>query len=45
VCGRVAIDTGIASASAEVWPNTREMALQWIGEALSDLGYGISEKK
>ena len=45
VCGRVAIDTGTASASADVWPNTREMALEWIDEALGDLGYRISEKK
>jgi hypothetical protein len=45
VCGRVAIDTGAASASAEDWPNTREMALQWIGEALAGLGYGITEEQ
>jgi hypothetical protein len=44
VCGRVAIDTGTASAAAEEWPNTREMALQWIAEALAGLGYGITEK-
>ena len=41
VCGRVAIDMGVESASAETWPNTREMAIEWIGEALRDLGYGI----
>ena len=45
VCGRVAIDTGTAPASADVWPNTREMALEWIDEALGELGYRISEKK
>ena len=44
VCGRVAIDMGSASSSEELWPNTREMALEWIGEALGDLGYGISQK-
>jgi len=39
VAGRVVIDTGIEGASAEVWPNTREMAIQWIDEALRALGY------
>jgi hypothetical protein len=41
VAGRVVIDTGTESASPEVWPSTQEMALQWIGEALRDLGYEI----
>jgi hypothetical protein len=41
VAGRVVIDAGTPSASAEIWPDTREMALQWIAEALRDLGYGI----
>ena len=39
VAGRVVIDTGMADSSPENWPNTREMALQWIDEALRDLGY------
>lgn len=39
VAGRVVIDTADAGASAEVWPNTREMAIQWIDEALRALGY------
>ena len=39
VAGRVVIDTGGAGASADVWPNTREMAIQWIDEALRALGY------
>ena len=39
VAGRVVIDTGTPGASAEVWPNTREMALQWIEEALRALGH------
>jgi hypothetical protein len=39
VAGRVVIDTGTEGASAEVWPNTREMAIQWIDEALRGLGY------
>ena len=39
VAGRVVIDTAVADASPEVWTNTREMALQWIDEALRALGY------
>ena len=41
VAGRVAIDTGTAGASPDVWPNTEEMALLWIDEALKDLGYEV----
>ncbi len=41
VAGRVIIDTGEPGASPEVWPNTREMALQWIDEALRSLGYQV----
>jgi hypothetical protein len=41
VSGRVVIDTGQAGASAETWPNTEEMALQWIDEALRELGYEV----
>jgi len=39
VVGRVVIDTGTENASPDVWPNTKEMAVQWIGEAMRDLGY------
>ena|SRR5207248_2172576 len=39
VAGRVVIDTAGADASPEVWPNSREMALQWIDEALRALGF------
>jgi hypothetical protein len=39
VAGRVVIDTATPEASAEVWPNTQEMAIQWIDEALRALGY------
>jgi hypothetical protein len=39
VAGRVVIDTGRPDSAAETWPNTREMALQWIDEALAGLGY------
>jgi hypothetical protein len=41
VAGRVVIDTGSAGASADTWPNTEEMALLWIDEALRDLGYEV----
>jgi hypothetical protein len=39
VAGRVVIDTGMPDSSPETWPNTREMALEWIDEALRALGY------
>jgi hypothetical protein len=39
VAGRVVIDTAAADSSPETWANTREMALQWIDEALRALGY------
>jgi len=39
VAGRVVIDTATAGSSPDIWPNTREMALQWIDEALRALGY------
>ncbi len=39
VAGRVIIDTAAADASPDVWPNTRDMAIQWIDEALKALGY------
>ncbi|SRR5260370_6073736 len=39
VAGRVVIDTGLTDSSPETWPITREMALQWIDEALQGLGY------
>ncbi len=41
VAGRVVIDTGLAASAPEVWPNTEEMALQWIDEALRALGYEV----
>ena len=39
VVGRVVIDTASPDSTPDVWPNTREMALQWIDEALRALGY------
>jgi len=41
VAGRIVIDTGQEGASSETWPNTEEMALLWIDEALRDLGYQV----
>jgi hypothetical protein len=41
VAGRVIIDTGEVGASPDAWPNTREMALQWIEEALRGFGQRI----
>src|SRR5438093_10901905 len=41
VAGRVVIDTAAPEGSAEVWPNTQEMAIQWIDEALRALGYEV----
>ena len=38
VAGRVIIDTAAAEASPDVWPNTQDMAIQWIDEALKALG-------
>ena len=42
VAGRVVIDSGLPGSSPDTWPNTKEMALQWIGEALHDLGYEVT---
>jgi hypothetical protein len=41
VAGRVVIDSGLPGSAPEVWPNTEEMALQWIDEALRALGYEV----
>lgn len=41
VAGRVVIDTGLPGSSPDTWPNTEEMALQWIDEALRPLGYEV----
>jgi hypothetical protein len=41
VGGRIVIDTGKPDSSTETWPNTEEMALLWIDEALRDLGYEV----
>ena len=41
VAARVVIDAGLAESSPETWPNTEEMALLWIDEALRALGYAV----
>lgn len=41
VAGRIVIDTGQSGASSETWPNTEEMAVLWIDEALRELGYEV----
>jgi hypothetical protein len=41
VAGRVVIDTGLPDSSPDVWPNTQEMALEWLDEALRALGYEV----
>jgi hypothetical protein len=41
VAGRVVIDTGLPDSSPDTWPNTEEMALLWLNEALRDLGYEV----
>jgi len=43
VVGRVVIDTATPGAEPDTWPNTREMALQWLDEALGGLGYETRE--
>lgn len=44
VCGRVAIDMGVELSSPDTWPNTREMAIEWINEALGALDYEARPK-
>src|SRR5262249_57596442 len=39
VVGRVVIDAAGPDSSPEMWPNTREMALQWTDKALPPLRY------
>jgi hypothetical protein len=41
VAGRVVIDTGLTDSSPDAWPNTEQMALLWINEALRELGYEV----
>jgi hypothetical protein len=41
VAGRVVIDTGLPDSAPETWPNTEEMVLQWLDEALVALGHKV----
>jgi hypothetical protein len=41
VAGRVVIDTGLPGSAPESWPNTEEMAMLWIDEALAAFGYQV----
>src|SRR5260370_4184498 len=41
VAGRVVIDTGLPESAPEVWPNTKEMALEWLDEALHPVRYKV----
>jgi hypothetical protein len=43
--GRLVIDTAAAGADAAAWPNTREMAVQWLSEALAKLGYEVRARE
>lgn len=41
VAGRVIIDTAAEGADPGTWPNTEEMALLWVDEAIRPLGYAV----
>jgi hypothetical protein len=41
VAARLVIDTGLPGSSPAGWPNTQEMALLWIDEAIRSLGYQV----
>jgi hypothetical protein len=41
VAARVVIDAGRPDSSPDAWPNTEEMALLWIDEAIRALGYQV----
>jgi hypothetical protein len=41
VVGRVLIDMGGQGADRAAWPNTEEMALRWVDEAIRPLGYSV----
>jgi len=42
VAGRVVIDTGLPDSAPDAWPNTQQMAVEWMAAALSALGYRVS---
>jgi hypothetical protein len=37
----VLIDTGGEDADPATWPNTEEMVVQWVEEAMRPLGYRV----
>jgi hypothetical protein len=37
----VVIDTGTPGADPGDWPNTQAMAIEWLDEALRELGYSV----
>jgi hypothetical protein len=41
VAGRVVIDAGTPGADPSDWPNTQAMAIEWLDEALRELGYAV----
>ena len=41
VAGRVVIDAGSPDSSPETWPGTEAAALEWIDDALRELGYQV----
>jgi hypothetical protein len=41
VVGRMVIDLAGPGNDPDVWPNTEEMALRWIDEAIKPLGYEV----
>jgi hypothetical protein len=41
VAGRVVIDAGAPGADPSDWPNTQAMAIEWLDEALRELGYAV----
>jgi hypothetical protein len=43
VAGRVVIDAGTRGADPDDWPNTQAMAIEWLDEALRELGYAVRQ--
>lgn len=41
VAGRVVIDTGLPESAPGTWSSTEAMALEWVDEALHELGYCV----
>jgi hypothetical protein len=43
VAGRVVIDAGTRGADPDDWPNAQAMAIEWLDEALRELGYAVRQ--